>query len=65
MPESFPWHRHWPRGLPQRIHVPQTTLSQNLDTAALRFPERAAIVFCDSLLSYAALKAQSDAALAA
>jgi fatty-acyl-CoA synthase len=56
-----PWFRHWPRGLPRRISVPQVTLSQVLATAAERYPQRAAIVFYDSVLSYAALNAQSDA----
>jgi len=56
-----PWFRHWPRGLPRELSLPQVTLSQNLATAAQRYPQRPALVFYDSLLSYAELKAQSDA----
>ncbi len=31
---------HWPRGLPARIHVPRITLWQQLESAALRFPDK-------------------------
>lgn len=58
---AAPWHRHWPRGLPHALQVPQTTLSQNLATSAQRYPERAAIVYYDNVLRYAELQAQSEA----
>jgi fatty-acyl-CoA synthase len=50
---------HWPRGLPARIHVPRITLWQQLETAALRFPDKPAIFFCENAITYAALRDQA------
>lgn len=52
--------RYWPRGFPRDVLVPATTLSANLDIAALRFPEKAATIFFDTPLSYARLKQEVD-----
>ncbi len=51
----------WPPGLPHDLVVPQTSLYFNLDVAAARYPERPAIIYYDSVLSYAELKRQVDA----
>lgn len=58
---AAPWFRHWPKGLPHQLHVPQTTLADNLETAAQRFPDKPAIVFFDKALSFTELKRQADA----
>lgn len=56
-----PAYEYWPRGLPREIGYPQTSLGFNLDTAAARFPDKAAIVFYDRIFTYAELKAAVDA----
>jgi fatty-acyl-CoA synthase len=57
---SAPWFDVWPRGLPRQIHVPQVTLSHNLEAAAARYPDKAAVVFFDRAFTFAELKAQAD-----
>jgi fatty-acyl-CoA synthase len=57
---TFPWHRHWPRGLPHALAVPQTTLWANLAISAARYPQRPAIVYYDSVLRYADYLAQAQ-----
>jgi fatty-acyl-CoA synthase len=54
-------HRFWPKGYPEKLDTPETTLSHNLDVSALRYPGKAAIVFYDSVISYGRLKREVDA----
>jgi fatty-acyl-CoA synthase len=56
-----PWFKVWPRGLPRQIHVPEVTLSHNLEVAATRCPNKPAGVFFDRAFSFGELKAQADA----
>ena len=58
---SAPWFDAWPRGLPRRIHVPQVTLTHNLDVAAARYPDKPAVIFFDRAVSFGEFKAQADA----
>jgi len=58
---SASWFDVWPSGLPRQIHVPQVTLSHNLDAAAARCPDKPAVVFFDRAMSFGELKAQADA----
>jgi fatty-acyl-CoA synthase len=51
----------WPPGLPHDLAVPQTSLYFNLEVAAARYPERPAIIYYDSVISYRELKRQVDA----
>ncbi len=51
----------WPKGLPQDLNWPQTTLSHNLEVSAARFAHKAAIVFDGNELSYGRLKQEVDA----
>ncbi len=51
----------WPKGLPQSLHVPHTSLCHNLDVAAARFPDKAASIFFDTVLTYSKLKAEVEA----
>lgn len=53
--------RFFPRGLPERILVPELTLAENLEIAARRFPQRTAVVYYNGTLSYLELKRQVDA----
>ncbi|HTN66074.1 MAG TPA: long-chain fatty acid--CoA ligase [Burkholderiaceae bacterium] len=57
-PTHFP---SWPTGLPQHLTVPATSVFTNLDISARRYPERPAIIFYDSILSYAQLLAEVEA----
>jgi fatty-acyl-CoA synthase len=62
MPPSLTAHfRHWPPATPRSLVLPGTGVYTNLATAAARYPDKPAIVFYDSVLSYAGLKAQADA----
>ncbi|KQP13584.1 long-chain-fatty-acid--CoA ligase [Pseudorhodoferax sp. Leaf267] len=60
-PRTSPWHRHWPRGFPHALAVPQSTLFDHLATSAARYPQRPAIVYYDSVLTYADFLAQAEA----
>ena len=51
----------WPPGLPHELVVPQTSLYFNLEVATARYPDRAAIIYYDSVISYTELKQQVDA----
>ena len=55
--EHFP---HWPAGLPLTLTTPKTTLGANLDISAVRFPDKAALVYFGRQITYGALKAEVD-----
>jgi fatty-acyl-CoA synthase len=44
---------HWPAGLPYAITTPDTSVYVNLQVSALRYPNKPAIIFYDSVLTYA------------
>ncbi|MEK6244823.1 MAG: long-chain fatty acid--CoA ligase [Pseudomonadota bacterium] len=46
---------HWPPGVPRTLSVPRTSLYYNLEVSARRYPDKPAIVYYASSLSYAAL----------
>jgi acyl-CoA synthetase (AMP-forming)/AMP-acid ligase II len=54
-------YRFWPKGYPRTLEVPATSLYYNLEAAARRYPDKAAIVFYDTIVSYAELKREVDA----
>jgi fatty-acyl-CoA synthase len=56
-----PHHKIWPKRLPRELVIPDTTLYFNLEVAAQRYPDKAAYLFFGRALSYAQLKAQSEA----
>ncbi len=45
-----------PKRLPAHLTVPQTSLIDNLEVTARRYPDKPATIFYDSMLSYAQLK---------
>ncbi|SPB13775.1 long-chain fatty acid--CoA ligase [Caballeronia novacaledonica] len=47
-------------GVPERFHVPDTTLFDNLELSARRFPNKAAIEFYGTTITYAALLAEVE-----
>ena len=56
-----PHHKIWPKRLPRKLVIPDTTLYFNLEVAAQRYPDKAAYLFFGRALSYSQLKAQSEA----
>jgi fatty-acyl-CoA synthase len=50
-------YAHWPAGLPYAISTPDTSVYTNLEISARRYPERPAIIFYDTVLSYRELDA--------
>ena len=53
--------RFWPKGVARELRVPQATLPEYLDTAARRYPDKPAIIYCGSETTYAQLKQRVDA----
>jgi fatty-acyl-CoA synthase len=47
---------HWPPGVPKSLSVPRTSLHYNLEVSARRYPDKAAILYYGSALSYTALE---------
>ncbi|WP_114968579.1 long-chain fatty acid--CoA ligase [Rhodoferax ferrireducens] len=52
-PEVRAHHRFWPKRLPHAITLPETSLWDNLETSARRYPHKAAFVFFGRIFSYA------------
>jgi fatty-acyl-CoA synthase len=52
---------HWPPGQPRSLDLPKETVYQNLEATAARVPQRAAIDYYGSRLTYRELKRQVDA----
>ncbi|PXX44834.1 long-chain fatty acid--CoA ligase [Undibacterium pigrum] len=51
-------HAHWPQGLPHELVVPEASVYTNLQVSALRYPDKAAIIFYDSIITYSELHAE-------
>jgi fatty-acyl-CoA synthase len=54
-------HAHWPSGVPKTLPPPERSLWQCLTHSAERHPDKPAIVFYDSVLTYAELVRQAEA----
>jgi fatty-acyl-CoA synthase len=54
-------HPHWPPGVPKSIAIPRTSICYNLEVSARRYPDKTAIAYYGSTLSYAELARQADA----
>src|SRR5690348_982779 len=50
----------WPPNVPLELSTPKTSLWQNLEASAARVPDRRAIVFYDSTITYARLKQETE-----
>lgn len=46
----------WPQHLSRHLELPATSLWYNLEVSATRYPDRAAVVYYDRILSYAELR---------
>jgi long-chain acyl-CoA synthetase len=55
-----PWYGDWPEGVPKMIDIPEITLGQMLRDTARKNPDRRAIVFLDSVLTYRQLDEYVD-----
>jgi fatty-acyl-CoA synthase len=51
----------WPKHLPRHLTVPKTAIGFNLEVSAKRYPDKPAIIFYDSRLTYSALQTEVDA----
>lgn len=56
-----PHLRFWPKGVARELRVPRATLLDYLETAARRYPDKPAIVYCGAAISYAQLHQRVDA----
>lgn len=50
----------WPKGVPKHLTLPATSPYENLEISARRYPDKPALLYYGSALSYAALKSQVD-----
>ena len=57
-------HAHWPKGVPHDLRVPQVTLNHFVQTAALRYPDKPALIYAERVLTYHQLNAQIEAVAA-
>ena len=48
----------WPVGLPKSLTLPETSVYTNLMVSALRYPDKAAVIFYDTILTYRELHAE-------
>jgi fatty-acyl-CoA synthase len=51
---------HWPPGLPRTLTAPVTTVCANLAISASRYPDKPALIFHETPMTYAEVKDQSD-----
>lgn len=54
-------YRFWPKNLPKDLSFPATSLYYNLEVSAARYPDKPAVVFYDTPLSYAQLQSEARA----
>ena len=57
---SRPHHAFWPKRLPHSINPPSTSLWENLAVSALRYPDKAALVFFGRVITYVELRDQAE-----
>lgn len=50
----------WPKGVPKQLTLPATSLYENLELSARRYPDKPALLYYGSALTYAALKDHVD-----
>jgi fatty-acyl-CoA synthase len=53
-------HKIWPKGLPHDLTAPATNLYYNVEVAAARYPDKPFIWFCDTPLSFAEFKDETE-----
>ena len=55
-----PHHQFWPKRLPHRLSPPATSLWDNLDISARRYPDRAALIFFGRVFTYRELRDSAE-----
>ncbi len=55
-----PHHQFWPRRLPHGLTPPATSLWDNLEISARRYPERAALIFFGRVFTYRELRDSAE-----
>jgi len=55
-----PHYSFWPARVPHSLSLPETTLWDNLDISARRFPNKDALIFLGTRLTYADLRKQAE-----
>jgi fatty-acyl-CoA synthase len=55
-----PHYKFWPKRLPHAMAPPATSLWENLEVSALRYPQKAALVFFGRVFSYRELRDQAE-----
>ncbi|MFN4278117.1 MAG: long-chain fatty acid--CoA ligase [Ferrovibrio sp.] len=50
----------WPKGVPKHLTLPETSLYENIEISARRFPRKPALLYYGTALSYAELKHHID-----
>ncbi len=61
VPADRPHFKHWPKRLPREVVVPETSLWENLNIAARRYPDKPMYVFFGRPLSFSQARDQSEA----
>jgi fatty-acyl-CoA synthase len=54
-------HPHWPPGVPKSLPVPRTSLYYNLEVSARRYPDKGALYYYGTTLTYAELQRSAEA----
>jgi fatty-acyl-CoA synthase len=54
-------YAHWPPGVPKTLAVPRTSLYFNLEVSARRYPDKAALYYYGTQISYAELLRSAEA----
>lgn len=57
---SFPWLQHYEEGVPAQVNIPERPLTWLLDQAANQHPNRTAIIYYGSRMTYAQLSNQAN-----
>ena len=55
-----PHYSFWPARLPHALSLPETTLWDNLDISARKFPNKDALVFLGTRMTYAQLRHRAE-----
>ncbi len=53
-------HAFWPASHPKNLSVPETNVFYNVEVSAARYPDKPAIVFYDTVISFASFKAEAE-----
>ncbi|RQP24825.1 long-chain fatty acid--CoA ligase [Piscinibacter terrae] len=61
VPADRPHFKHWPKRLPREVVVPETSLWENLNIAARRYPHKPMYVFFGRPLTFSQARDQSEA----